>query len=179
MRAWAKDHGINKVEADTALAADRLVKTIVLREQLEAEHASAERRSGDVDKASDKLLEETGSEQSAEITRSTEEIATHLAALNAAIVKARKAEDDLRKRLAIISTYGRDLSEKGRADIQEWISVLIPLQPAGALTRSKLFVSEPQTRGPQRAKRPRTSPLRLSGTGSRPVNHRVARFLWV
>ncbi len=142
LESWAKDHGINKVEADTALVADRLVKTIVLREQLEAEHASTERRAGDVDKASDKLLEETGSEQSAEITRSTEEIATHLAALNTAIVNARKAEEELRKRLAIVSTYGRDLSEKGEVEIREWISVLLGTTPDEKQYRNLVSLQE-------------------------------------
>jgi superfamily I DNA and/or RNA helicase len=125
LQQWAVAHELNKKEADTAIVAERLVKTIGIRMALEMEQANAERSAAQIADTREKRLQETGSSESDNLDRAAQQVATRLAELSTAVAKTRQTEKELRTRLREVSSYGRELSEKQIDEIKEWIDVLL------------------------------------------------------
>lgn len=125
LKAWASEHGLNKEEADTAIIAERLVKTINQRFILETEMAEAERSGTRIEQSRERQLNETGSSESQGLDHARSRLANQIAELTTAIDRARRAEEDLRRRLHDVSRYGSELSDKEPDEIKEWIDVLL------------------------------------------------------
>jgi len=142
LRKWASEQGLNKEEADTAILAERLVKTVEIRRSLEVQRAELERTEAGISDKRQRQVEETGSGESKTLDRDSEQVATQLADLSATIAKSRSAELEIRERLKGISEYGSELHDKNIEEVREWIDVLLSAGPTESRYRELLNLQE-------------------------------------